>query len=250
MSATRIYNKILLFNEGSQTWYLQLWFDLAQRQGVQSISGEDSDFKLYVKNNKYLRFVNFDKTGTSTDNARKIYVGLWDDNETEILIYENKDSAYDPQNREYCICYSSEGDWTFHVGIGNDTKEDLSDVSPIFAVVTAIDPLTNDETWGIYVPYQHGGYANAYRNAATKYFFTDDTDSTIENKDGATNRAFMAINNANTDTAVLAPMAAIGSRFVSKYSYILLMGYRNENGSSTAGGKSIYWAVNVALPNT
>ncbi len=250
MSATRIYNKILLFNEGSQTWYLQLWTDLAQRQGVQSVIGEESDFKLYVKNNKYLRFVNFDKTGTSTDSARIIYVGLWDDNETEILIYENKDSTYDPKNREYCICYSSEGDWTFQLGIGSDTKEDLSDVSPIFAVVTAIDPLTNHETWGIYVPNAHGGYANAYRNAATRYFFTDDTDSTIENKDGATNRAFMAINNANTETAVLAPMAAIGSKYVSKYSYIMLMGYRNENGPSTAGGKSIYWAVNVALPNT
>ena len=82
MSATRIYNKILLFNEGSQTWYLQLWTDLAQRQGVQSVNGEESDFKVYVKNNKYLRFVNFDKTGTSTSSARRIYVGLWDDNET------------------------------------------------------------------------------------------------------------------------------------------------------------------------
>lgn len=251
MSATRIYKKILEYNEYSQVWNFNLFWDLTSMEGVSYWTGEgDSDFSIHINNGKYLRFVNFNQTGTSTDNARRIYVGLGDAAETEILIYENKDSQYDPRNREYCIVHTTEGDWSFQVGIGNDTKEDLSDVSPIFAVVKAIDPLTNDETWGIYVPNAHGGNANAYRNAATRYFFTDDTDSTIENKDGATNRAFMGLSTANTSTAVLAPMAAVGSKYVSKYSYIMLMGYRNENGPSTAGGKSIYWAVNVALPNT
>lgn len=251
MSATRIYKKILEYNEDSQEWNFNLFWDLMSMEGVSYWTGEgDSDFSIHINNGKYLRFVNFDQTGTSTDNARRIYVGLGDAAETEILIYENKDSQYDPRNREYCIVHTTEGDWSFQVGIGNDTKEDLSDVSPIFAVVNAIDPLTNDETWGIYVPYQHGGYANAYRNAATKYFVTDETDIAIANLDGATNRALKAIMNDEMGAPFLVPMAAIGSRFVSKYSYTMLMGYRNENGAVTAGGKRLFWVNNIALPNT
>ena len=248
MSATIKYDKIWTVNGYGEIEVNMLW-DLATRDGVRSTGGTEDDFYLNLTNGNHIRFVNWNKTGTSQESERKIYIG-WstDKGDTDILIYSNRDSQFDPTNREYCVVYATEGDWSLQVGQGNSTKEDLRGVSPIFAVVKAIDPLTNDETWGIYVPMAHGGYPNAYKNAATKYFATSDTVEDIYNRDA--NGEMKYVVNENGPRCVLVPMAAVGSKYISKYSQVMMLGNTNEMTIITAGGKSYRLVVNIALPNT
>jgi hypothetical protein len=100
------------------------------------------------------------------------------------------------------------------------------------------------------VPKLHGGAINSAKNAATKYFVTDDTEYDMANINGESTNDLNFVIKENAKSFVLVPMAAVGSEYISKYSRVIMIGSETGNGPITASGKSYNLVVNLALPNT
>lgn len=233
--ATVINNYLWTTNNGVTT--INLFNDLRTMPGVKQAVGDDNDMIFKIDEHVYLEFVNWDRTGTSSADARKIFVRY---NDISTQIYSNTDAQFSPTSRMYQIVKSKNNDWTLQIGTEDFTRTSFSEVSAIFAVVNVRNTRTDEVGYGVYVPYNCKTFRNQYVLNAPKYLITEDVTQDIENKDQDTNRMLCYIITTAAKLTMLIPICAVSSDCISTSAYVMMIGQRPIYGDATLNNGKYY----------
>ena len=241
--ATIINNYIWTISNNVTT--INLFNDLRTMPGVTQAVGDDNDMIFKIGENVYLEFINWDRSGTSPENARKIYVRY---NDISTLIYTNSDIVFDPATRMYQLVKSKNNDWALQIGTSAYTKTSFETVSSIFAVVNVQNTSTQDVGYGVYIPFSQRQMLNGICQNAPKYLITEDVTEDIPNIDtGSANSTLRYIMTSIAKLTTLIPICAISSMCVSTTAYVMMIGQRPIYGDATLNNSKYYCIDGLCL---